>query len=110
VGGGDDIHVVFGQEFSGEKQNVVVVQQPVLLSPKFGVKSSHIFKQSSQNVTAVLEIECLTFQGESFVNNPPGVKENDEHDLGLLFICLDFSVTSCYYNCCNDGQFQSRKL
>jgi hypothetical protein len=46
---GDDSHVVFGQKFPGEKGSkrrcVVVMQQPVLLLPKFWAKSSHIFKQ-----------------------------------------------------------------
>jgi hypothetical protein len=39
-----------GQKFPGEKgsliQCIVVMQQPILLLPKFGVKSSHIFIQS----------------------------------------------------------------
>jgi hypothetical protein len=46
-GGSDD---VFGHKFPGEKESVkrcvVMVQQPVSLSPKFGTKSSHIFMQS----------------------------------------------------------------
>jgi hypothetical protein len=44
--GGDDSHVVFGQKFPGEEGSVRrcvdVMQQSVLLSPKFGAKSSHI--------------------------------------------------------------------
>jgi hypothetical protein len=44
---GDDSHVVFGQKFTGEKESVrrcvVVMQQLVLLSSKFGAKSLHIF-------------------------------------------------------------------
>jgi hypothetical protein len=47
---GDDSRVVSGQKFPDEKGSVrrciVMMQQPVLLSPKFGVKSSHIFMQS----------------------------------------------------------------
>jgi hypothetical protein len=47
--GGDDSHVVFGKEFPGEKGSarwcIVVMQQPVLLSPKFVMKASHIFLQ-----------------------------------------------------------------
>jgi hypothetical protein len=39
-----------GKKFPGGKgivrRCVVVMQQPVLLSPKFGAKSSHIFTQS----------------------------------------------------------------
>jgi hypothetical protein len=46
---GDESHVVFGQIFPGEKGTVrscvVVMQQRVLLSPKSGVKTSHIFTQ-----------------------------------------------------------------
>jgi hypothetical protein len=41
--GGDDSLDVFGQKFPGEKERVrqciVVLQQPVHLSPKFGTKS-----------------------------------------------------------------------
>jgi hypothetical protein len=48
--GGDDSHVVFGQKFPGEKGSVrwyiVMLQQPVLLSLKFGTNSSHILTQS----------------------------------------------------------------
>jgi hypothetical protein len=47
--GGDNSHVVFGQTFPGEEGNVrwriVMMQQPVLLSPKLRAKSSHIFMQ-----------------------------------------------------------------
>jgi hypothetical protein len=46
----DDSHFVFGQEFPGEEGSVrrcvVMMQHPVLLSPKFGAKSSYIFMQS----------------------------------------------------------------
>jgi hypothetical protein len=47
--GGDYSQVVFGQKFPGEKgsvrQCIAMMLQPVILSPKFGVKSSHIFTQ-----------------------------------------------------------------
>jgi hypothetical protein len=55
------------------------MQQPIILSPKFEAKSSHIFTQSPQNVTAVCGIDCLVCQDEFFVNNPFHVKENDKH-------------------------------
>jgi hypothetical protein len=46
----EDSHVIFGQNFPTERGSVrwcvVVMQQPVLLSPKFGAKSPHIFAQS----------------------------------------------------------------
>jgi hypothetical protein len=41
--GGDDSHFVFGQEGS-VRRCVVVMQQPVRLSPKFGAKYSHYKK------------------------------------------------------------------
>jgi hypothetical protein len=47
---GDDSNVVFNKKFLGEKGGVrwgvVVMQQPVLLSPIFGVKSSRILTPS----------------------------------------------------------------
>jgi hypothetical protein len=46
---GEDSHVAFGNKFPGENRSVrecvVMMQQPVLLPPKFGAKFSHIFKQ-----------------------------------------------------------------
>jgi hypothetical protein len=48
----DDTCVIFGQKFSAEKRSVwwcvVVMQQPVLLSPNFGAKFSHFFAQLAQ--------------------------------------------------------------
>jgi hypothetical protein len=50
VGWEEDSHVIFGQKFPGKKGNVrhciVVMQQPVLLSPKLGERSFHLFTQS----------------------------------------------------------------
>jgi hypothetical protein len=48
-------------------RSVVVMQQPVLLSPKFGAKSSQC------------GIDCLACQDDFFANNPLDVKENYEH-------------------------------
>jgi hypothetical protein len=46
---GYDIHVVCGKKIPGEKGNVrqriVMIQEQVLLLPKFRVVSSHIFTQ-----------------------------------------------------------------
>jgi hypothetical protein len=63
------------------KRCVVVMQQPVLLSPKFGAKSSHIFMQSPYNVAVTCGIDCLACHGEFFVNNQLDIKQNDEHAL-----------------------------
>jgi hypothetical protein len=47
---GNDSHLAFGKKFVGEKGSVrlrvVAMQQSVILSPKFGGKPLHIFKQS----------------------------------------------------------------
>jgi hypothetical protein len=47
---GDDSRVVFGKKFPCEKgsvrRRVIMMQKPVLLSPKFETKSSHIVSQS----------------------------------------------------------------
>jgi hypothetical protein len=68
---GDDSHVAFGKKtFPAEKESVrrcvVVLQQLVMLSPKFGEKSSHIFTQSPQIVTVVCRIGCMAWQDEEF--------------------------------------------
>jgi hypothetical protein len=47
---GDDSHIDSGQKVPSEngswRQCTVIMQQPVPLSSKFGVKSSHVFMQS----------------------------------------------------------------
>jgi hypothetical protein len=78
-------HAIFSKKTSRVKkgsgrQCVVVMQQPVLLSPKIGAKS--------------WELYALSCQDMYFVNNPLDVKENDKHasDLALHPSCL-FSLT-----------------
>jgi hypothetical protein len=60
----DDSHVIFGQKFPGEEGSVrlcfVVMQQPVLSSPKF---------TQPLYVTVVCGIGCFACQDEFFVNN-----------------------------------------
>jgi hypothetical protein len=88
-----DNRVVSGKQFPGEKGSVrrcvVVMQQPVYLSPKFGVKVSHIFKQSPQNVTVVCGSNCLAWQEKFFVNNPPWYHRKS-WSCSWLFTCLAF--------------------
>jgi hypothetical protein len=52
----------------------IVMQQPVLLSPKFGTKSSHNFTHLPWNVTIVCGINCLACQDNFFVNSSPDLK------------------------------------
>jgi hypothetical protein len=51
---GDDSHLVFRQKLLSKdgsvRRGVVVMKQPGLFSPKFGVTSSHVFTQSSRNI------------------------------------------------------------
>jgi hypothetical protein len=97
---GDDSHLVFGQKLHDGKGNerrcVIVMQQPFLLSPKFWVKSSNIFKQSLYIVRIVRGMYCLISQDEFFVNNSFDARDNYEHALdfaiyfllGRLLVCL----------------------
>jgi hypothetical protein len=55
------------------------MQQPVVLSPMLGTKSSHIFTQSPQDVAVVCGILYLACQDEFFANNPLDIKDNDEY-------------------------------
>jgi hypothetical protein len=59
---GDDSHVDFGLKFPGEKESVrqcfVIMQRPVILSPKFATKCSHIFTQSLYDVTVLCGVVC----------------------------------------------------
>jgi hypothetical protein len=81
------------------------MQQPVLLSPKFGVKSKHIFTQSPHNTTAVCGIDCLACQDEFFMNSPLDFKENDEHV--LAFFCLsDLYTAHAFIPECLSNHFQ----
>jgi hypothetical protein len=63
--GGNDSHVVFGKNSLVRKEVrrvFVVTQQPVLLSPTFGAKSSHMFTQSPYNFTVVRGLDSLAWQ------------------------------------------------
>jgi hypothetical protein len=65
---------------------VVVMQQQVLLSPKFGSKCSHIFTQSPYSITVMCGMSVRpACQDEFFENNPLDVKENDDHALDFTF-------------------------
>jgi hypothetical protein len=52
----DDIRVVFAQKLSGEKEVHCHDATVVLLSPKFGVKSSHICTPSPEHITKYAEL------------------------------------------------------
>jgi hypothetical protein len=63
--GRDDSPVVFRQKLLGEnrsvRRGVVMVKQPGLFSPKFGARSSHVFKQSPLNIAVETEIHSLAY-------------------------------------------------
>jgi hypothetical protein len=81
---------------------VVMMQQPVLLSPNFGMKSLHIFTLSLKDVTVVCRIDCLACQDEFFVKNSRDGKGNYEHtlDFALRLSCLFQSAPNrvCHSN------------
>jgi hypothetical protein len=67
----DDSHFVFCQKLLGEdgivRRSIVMVKQPGLFSPKFGGTSSHVFKQSLQNVAVEPGIHSLAWWDSFFV-------------------------------------------
>jgi hypothetical protein len=73
--GGDDSHVVYGHRLPVEKRSVmrcvVVMQQPVLLSPNFGTNFHAV---AVKKVIVLWGIGCLACHDKFFVNNPLDVK------------------------------------
>jgi hypothetical protein len=65
VGWGTAAMLLLVKEIPGRKGSVkwrvVVLQQPVMLSPKFSAKSSHIFMKSSQNVAVLYGTGCVAY-------------------------------------------------
>jgi len=86
---GDDSHFVFRQKLLGEDRSVrwgiVMVKQSGLFSPKFGATSSHVFKQSPQNIAVGPGIHSLACWDKFFVHNPLDVKESDDHAPDIAF-------------------------
>jgi hypothetical protein len=69
----------------------VIMQQPVLLSPKSEAKSLHVFMQLPWNVTAVCRIDCLAYQEELFLQKPLDVKKKIMSMLlNLASTCFSF--------------------
>jgi hypothetical protein len=97
VGRGRQSCCFWPKKIPGEKENVrrhlVVMQQPVLLSPEFGAKSSHILTLLQQNVTVVCGIDCLACYGNFFLWTISLIsKKTMSMLLTLLFVCLAFHV------------------
>jgi hypothetical protein len=92
---GDDSHFVFHQKLLGEngsvRQAIVMVKQPGLLSPKFGVTSSHVFTHSPQNVTVEPGIHSLACWDRCFAL--PQLLHRWRHQSGIFWIqpctCLE---------------------
>jgi hypothetical protein len=72
---GDDSRVVFDKKFPGEKGSVrpcvVVMQQPVLMSPKLGAKSSHIFMQSGVKCQSSMRTLLFDLPGRIICEHSP---------------------------------------
>jgi ribosomal protein L31E len=60
---------------------VVMMKEPVVVAPKFGSFSSHIFSRASQNVPVKVRVDCSVTGSRLTVNNPLHVEENNEHVL-----------------------------
>jgi hypothetical protein len=62
-----------------------MVKQPGLFLPQFGATSSHVFRQSPQNVAVEPRIHSLACLDKFFVHNPLDVKERDDHALDIAY-------------------------
>jgi hypothetical protein len=86
---GDDSHFIYRQKLLGEdgsvRQGAVMVKQPGLFSPKFGVTSLHVFMQSPQNVAIEPRIHSLACWDKFFVHSHLDVKESDDQALDIAF-------------------------
>jgi len=86
---GNDSHFVFRQKLLGEdgsvKWGVVMVKQPGLFLPKFGVTPSHVFMQSPRNIAVEPRFHGLACWDKFFVCNPLNIKESDDHALDIAF-------------------------
>jgi hypothetical protein len=60
---GDDSRFIFRQKLLGEdgsvRQGVVMAKEPGMFPPKFRATSSHVFKQTPQNIAAEPGIHIL---------------------------------------------------
>jgi hypothetical protein len=66
------------------------MQQPILLSPKFGVKSSHIFMHSPQNITACMQNWLFSILVQILCEQSPWCQKMIRMSLTSLFTCLAF--------------------
>jgi hypothetical protein len=84
---GTTVMLFFGKKFPVEKGNVrcwvVVKQQPVLSSPEFGAKSSHIFTQSPKTSEQYAELVVWPARTNSLWIIPLISENGDEHSLDL---------------------------
>jgi hypothetical protein len=83
---GDDSHVVFSHKlccFQGRVSGrVFVMNEQVVVAPKFRSFSSHTFSEAPQNVTVKVRVDRSVRRNKSTVNSPLHVeKKNNEHVL-----------------------------
>jgi hypothetical protein len=104
---GDDSHIVFVGGNRSLSRCVVEMQQSVLLQPKFGAKSLHIFTQSPQNITVLCRIDCLACQDEFLLNNRLDVKENDEIASNTVYSLCFFVRTLVQYISWSPSHFET---
>jgi hypothetical protein len=62
-------------------RRVVVMKEPVVVTPKFRSFSSHIFSQASQNITVKVRVYHSARRNKFTVNNSLHIEKNNEHAL-----------------------------
>jgi hypothetical protein len=90
---------------------IVVMKEPVVVSPKFRSFSLHIFSRAFQNVTGKVRVDCSVRRNKFTANNPLRAKKK----MSMLFVELRtcrtiFALGDCGLLCCNDICFVSGSL
>jgi hypothetical protein len=106
---GNDNHVVVSHKLCGFQGcvvgRIVVMKEPVVVTPKFWPFLSHISSQASQNVTVKVRVDRSVRRNKFTVNNLLHV----EKTMGMLFFqlqtcCAFFALgdSGIFYcdNCC----------
>jgi hypothetical protein len=110
IGDGDDMLLLVNNSLmkGSVRRCVVAMQQPVLLSSKFGVKSSHIFMRIwcysfVGSITKSLHSRCRTWNKRMWTISTSTQLHQTLYADSQDVLVLLFTVALRYYSCCTDG-------
>jgi hypothetical protein len=82
---------------------VVMMNEPVVVAPKFQSFLSHIFSEASQNITVKVRVDRSVRRNKFTVNNPLHVEKTGMHFVELRTCCTFFALGDCglfHFNNC----------